>query len=131
MKIQVNRLTVTLHLKVGTDVTLQDTKNDNIASRVLYAIQHGEKAIYIGDDLYISSRDVMSAKVIMKQYDKRVPDPCPSDDPCSALDPPTIIGVPSGTLLVGVGEEFDPLDGITAYDGYGEEISVSVEIEGE
>ena len=69
----------------------------------------------------------MSADVSMSQKSKRIPDPCPSGDPCDTLEPPTIT-VPSGTLEVGVGEEFDPLDGVSAIDGYGEPLEVSVEL---
>ena len=131
MKLTVNQLTVTLHMRVGDDITLNDSKTSNIASMVLDSLERGSRIINIGDGNYIFAKDVISAKVEMSQREQRYPDPCPSDDPCATLDPPTIIGVPTEPLLVGVGEEFDPLDGITAFDDNGKKVTVTVEVEGE
>ncbi|MEE0898268.1 MAG: hypothetical protein U0L88_11665 [Acutalibacteraceae bacterium] len=128
MKLKVNQLTVTLHLRVGDDITLQDSKQSNIASMVLDSLERGSRIINIGNGNYIFARDVMSAEIVMSQREQRYPDPCPSDDPCATLDPPTIIGVPTEVLVVGVGEEFDPLEGVTAFDGYGEPLEVSVSV---
>lgn len=41
---------------------------------------------------------------------------------------PTISGVPSTTLEVEVGETFEPLDGVTAVDGNGNTVAISVEL---
>lgn len=41
---------------------------------------------------------------------------------------PTISGVPSTTLEVGVGDTFDPLDGVTAVDGNGNTVAVTVNL---
>lgn len=128
MKLKVNQLTVTLHLRVGDDITLQDSKKSNIASMVLDSLERGSRIINVGNGNYIFARDVMSAEIVMSQREQRYPDPCPSDDPCATLDPPTIVGVPTEVLEVGVGEEFDPLEGVTAIDGYGEPLEVSVSI---
>lgn len=129
MKLTVNQLTVTLHLRVGDDITLKDSKNSNIASMVLDSLQRKVRLIDIGDGNFISAKDVISAKVEMSQREQRYPDPCPSDDPCATLDPPTIIGVSTEPLLVGIGEEFDPLDGVSAIDGYEEPLEVTVTLE--
>lgn len=129
MKLRVNQLTVTLHMRVGDDITLNDSKTSNIASMVLDSLERGSRIINIGDGNYIFAKDVISAKVVMSQREQRYPDPCPSDDPCATLDPPTIIGVPTEPLLVGVGEEFDPLDGVSAIDGYEEPLEVTVTLE--
>ena len=45
-----------------------------------------------------------------------------------AIANPTINGVPSTTLEVGVGEIFDPLDGVTAVDGNGNTVVVTVSL---
>lgn len=130
MKLTVNQLTVTLHLRVGDDITLKDSKNSNIASMVLDSLQRKVRLIDIGDGNFISAKDVISAKVEMSQREQRYPDPCPDgDDPCATLDPPTIIGVSTEPLLVGIGEEFDPLDGVSAVDGYEEPLEVTVTLE--
>lgn len=47
----------------------------------------------------------------------------------TAISNPTISGVPSTTLEVEVGDTFDPLDGVTATDGNGNTITVTVSIE--
>ena len=127
MIITVNVLTAELTLKDGQTITLEDTVRDDIASRVMHELTASRNLVYVGNGKYISPRSVLSAEVSMSQKTKRIPDPCPSGDPCDTLDPPTIT-VPSGTLEVGVGEEFDPLDGVTAIDGYGEPLEVSVEL---
>lgn len=41
---------------------------------------------------------------------------------------PTISGVPSGSLTVEVGEAFEPLDGVTAVDGNGNTVAVTVSL---
>lgn len=41
---------------------------------------------------------------------------------------PTISGVPSEPLTVELGETFDPLDGVTAVDGNGNVVAISVEL---
>lgn len=128
MKLKVNQLTVTLHLRASDDITLQDSKKSNIASMVLDSLERGSRTINVGNGNYVFARDVMSAEIVMSQREQRYPDPCPSDDPCATLDPPTIIGVPTETLEVVVGEEFDPLEGVTAIDGYGEPLEVSVSV---
>lgn len=46
---------------------------------------------------------------------------------CNAMDAPTIEGDMS-TLEIGKGEEFDPLEGITAVDDNGNEVSVTVTV---
>lgn len=46
----------------------------------------------------------------------------------TAIANPTISGI-SETLVVGVGEEFDPLDGVTAVDGNGNTVAVTVVLE--
>ena len=125
MIITVNVLTAELTLKDGQTITLEDTVRDDIASRVMHELTASRNLVYVGNGKYISPRSVLSAEVSMSQKTKRIPDPCPSGDPCDTLEPPTIT-VPSGTLEVGVGEEFDPLDGVTATDGYGEPLEVSV-----
>ena len=127
MIITVNVLTAELTLKDGQTITLEDTVRDDIASRVMHELTASRNLVYVGNGKYISPRSVLSAEVSMSQKTKRIPDPCPSGDPCDTLEPPTIT-VPSGTLEVGVGEEFDPLDGVTATDGYGEPLEVSVEL---
>lgn len=128
MKLRVNQLTVTLHMRVGDDVTLNDSKTSRIASMVLDSLERGSRIINIGDGNYIFAKDVISAKVEMSQREQRYPDPCPSDDPCATLDPPTIIGVPTEPLLVGIGDTFDPLDGVTAVDGNGNTVAVTVNL---
>ena len=45
-----------------------------------------------------------------------------------AIANPTISGVPSTTLEVEVGETFDPLDGVTAVDGNGNTVAVTVSL---
>ena len=125
MIITVNVLTAELTLKDGQTITLEDTVREDIASRVMHELTASRNLVYVGNGKYISPRSVLSAEVSMSQKTKRIPDPCPSGDPCDTLEPPTIT-VPSGTLEVGVGEEFDPLDGVTATDGYGEPLEVSV-----
>lgn len=125
MIITVNVLTAELTLKDGQTITLEDTVTDDIASRVMHELTASRNLVYVGNGKYISPRAVMSADVSMSQKTKRIPDPCPSGDPCDTLDPPTLV-VPSGTLEVGTGEEFDPLEGVSATDGYGEPLEVSV-----
>lgn len=127
MIITVNVLTAELTLKDGQTITLEDTVKDDIASRVMHELTASRNLVYIGNGKYISPRSVLSAEVSMSQKTKRIPDPCPSGDPCDTLEPPTIT-VPSGTLEVSVGEEFDPFDGVSAIDGYGEPLEVSVEL---
>lgn len=127
MIITVNVLTAELTLKDGQTITLEDTVTDDIASRVMHELTASRNLVYVGNGKYISPRSVLSAEVSMSQKTKRISDPCPSGDPCDTLEPPTIT-VPSGTLEVSVGEEFDPLDGVSATDGYGEPLEVSVEL---
>lgn len=43
------------------------------------------------------------------------------------INNPTILGI-SDTIEVGRGEEFDPLDGVTAIDGHGNTITVTVSV---
>lgn len=129
MKLIVNQLTVTFHLLVGDDITLEDSEASNIASMAFDSLQRGNRWINVGNGNFISAMDVMSAKVERSQREQEYPDPCPNDDPCATLDPPTIIGVPTEPLLVGVGEEFDPLDGVSAIDGYEEPLEVTVTLE--
>ena len=45
-----------------------------------------------------------------------------------AIANPTISGVPSTTLEVDVGDTFDPLDGVTAVDGNGNTVAVTVSL---
>lgn len=47
----------------------------------------------------------------------------------NAISNPAIFGVPSTTLEVEVGDTFDPLDGVTAYDGNGNAVAVTVNLE--
>lgn len=49
---------------------------------------------------------------------------------CNSMEEPVVDG-DMQTLTVKVGEEFDPTDGITAYDDNGRKVNVTVEVEGE
>lgn len=49
---------------------------------------------------------------------------------CNSMDEPVIEGDMS-TLEVTTGTEFDPLEGITAVDDNGKEVTVTVKVEGE
>lgn len=130
MKLTVNQLEVTLHTKAGNDIVLKDTRRSNIASMVLDELQRRSRLIWLDAETFIASRSIMWAKVVMSQRPQYFPDPCPDgDDPCAGIEPPTISGVSSEPLTVSEGEEFDPLDGITAVDGSGEPLEVTVTLE--
>lgn len=54
----------------------------------------------------------------------------PYDIDCKYMGEPDIIGA-SKPLTATAGEEFDPLDGVSAYDDTGDSATITVEVKGE
>lgn len=124
MRVKVKQKNVTLHCKDGTDITLQDA-DDHIASLALGELQRG-RLIDLGDGEKLAPKSVMYAKIESVDGWKCIPPICPSD--CSTLEPPTIYA-PTEPLEIEVGEEFDPLGGVSAFDGNCKELTVTVTLE--
>lgn len=108
------------HLNGDTD-TVSDSK---VASSVLaefnkgYILHEGEKIVpFHAVNIVTSVAETTEESVADSTCVKG----------CDSMDAPVIEGDMS-TLEVGTGEEFDPLDGITAVDDNGNEVSVTVTV---
>ena len=108
------------HLNGDTD-TVSDSK---VASSVLaefnkgYTLHEGEKIVpFHAVNIVTSVAETTEESVVDSTCVKG----------CNSMDAPVIEGDMS-TLEVGTGEEFDPLEGITAVDDNGNEVSVTVTV---
>lgn len=108
------------HLNGDTD----SISDSDIAVRVLAEFEGG-MTLTIGNKL-VPYHAVDSVARAAENKDVSVTDStCVKG--CNAMDAPVIEGDMS-TIEVGKGEEFDPLEGITATDDNGNEVSVTVTI---
>ena len=108
------------HLNGDTD-TVSDSK---IASNVLAEFNKGN-TLHEGTKIVPFHAVNIVTSVSENTEESAVDSTCVKG--CNAMDAPTIEGDMS-TLEVGTGEEFDPLEGITAVDDNGNEVSVTVTI---
>lgn len=98
---------------------------------VLAEIERGETADFAvdGGTRYVPYHAVDTVEVTSENSEVIVDDnTCYKG--CNSMEEPVIDG-DMQTLTVKVGEEFDPTDGITAYDDNGRKVNVTVEVEGE
>lgn len=108
------------HLNGDTD-TVSDSK---IASNVLAEFNKGN-TLHEGTKIVPFHAVNIVTSVSENTEESVVDSTCVKG--CNAMDAPTIEGDMS-TLEVGTGEEFDPLEGITAVDDNGNEVSVTVTV---
>lgn len=114
--------TLSLHHFSGD---VDDMTDSTLATSALDEFQHFED-IGVGDHKLVPYHAVEYAVTSLTQELVEVDNDC--DLTCSVMPDPTLTA-PTDTLEVDADEEFDPLDGVSAVDGNGKEVEVTVTVE--
>ncbi len=115
-----NRSLSVKHRSGSTD-SITDT---DIATSVLDQFLHYED-MGVTETMLVPYHAVEYVEESMTQTQEEVDNLC--DLTCSVMSNPTLTA-PTETITVDVGEEFDPLIGVSAVDGNGKEVEVTASI---
>ena len=116
-----NRSLSVKHRSGGTD-SITDT---DIATSVLDQFLHYEE-MGVTETMLVPYHAVEYVEESMTQTQEEVDNNC--DLPCSVMPNPTLTA-PTETIEVDAGEEFDPLEGVSAVDGNGDTVDVTATVE--
>lgn len=111
----------------GTVNELRDEDSKRLASMALTSFT-AEKTINISDETYVPFHAVDTLDVVVTSESRIIYDKTCTIG-CEYVSEPTIDGMTP--LTVETGQEFDPTEGVSAYDGNGKKLSVEVNVKGE
>lgn len=109
----------------ANDVTINQGIGIDLTNGVSATGVSGQSIPFTVDPESIEKCDVGEHEVTYTATDSGITETVTRKVTITAIDDPTISGLTD--LTVNVGEEFDPLEGVTAKDGNGNDVAVEVE----